>query len=273
MRESRTGLSFAACVAILLLAPSIGAEQAAPEAPGFNAPTLDGNWRFRLSLNGWIPDSIPITVDAAKRSGSKTLDVGFILDHLGYALPFDGEARKGTFGVYLHTLTFKLVGSTDVGPAVIRWNDAGSLMDVGFSYEIGRWALGGDPGAPVVRVEPFAGARLLYDPVDVNLSRADRSTTVDTFTNYVPDIGTRTFWELTEDWNLRVEGDYGGFGVADNRQTWQAVGLVGYRWPGWGVQWNLQVGYRAMRLFDLRKKAGEIQLDCRGPDVVLSMEF
>jgi len=76
------------------VAPSVGAQQVAPEARGFSAPTLDGDWRFRLALNGWIPDSIPITVNAGNRSGSKTLDIGFILDHLGYALPFDGEVRK-----------------------------------------------------------------------------------------------------------------------------------------------------------------------------------
>ena len=273
MFDPRTELGVAACLAIFLLAPSLGAQQVVPEARGFNAPTLEGDWRFRLALNGWIPDSIPITVDAGNKSGSKTLDVGFLLDHLGYALPFDGEARKGTFGVYLHTITFKFVGTTDVGPAAIRWSDVGSLIDVGFSYELGRWDLGGEAGAPVLTVEPFAGARLLYDPVDLDLSRVGRSRTADTFTNYVPDIGMRTFWDLTEHWNLHVEGDYGGFGVDDNHQTWQAVGLVGYRWPGRGVHWNLEAGYRAMRIFDLRKTAAEIQLDCRGPNVILSMEF
>ena len=260
------------CVAILLLAPSVGAQPVAPESRGFNAPTLEGEWRFRLALNGWIPDSIPISVDTADKSGSKTVDVGFILDHLGYALPFDGEARKGAFGVYLHTLTFKLVGTVDTQTAVIRWNDAGFLMDVGLSYELGRWDFGGGPGAPVLTVEPFAGARLLYDPVDLNLNQGD-SKSIDSLTNYVPDIGMRTFWDLTEHWNLHFEGDYGGFGVDDNHQTWQAVGLVGYRWPGWDVHWNLEAGYRAMRLFDLRKSAAEIQLDCRGPNVVLSVEF
>jgi hypothetical protein len=157
--------------------------------------------------------------------------------------------------------------------ATIKYNDAGSLIDVGLSYELGRWDLGGGTGAPVLTVEPFAGARLLYDPVDLNLAGTGRSTTIDTFTNYVPDIGMRTFWELTKHWNLHVEGDYGGFGVDDNHQTWQAVGLVGYRWPGWGVHWTLQAGYRAMRIFDLRKDAAEIQLDGRGPNVILSMEF
>ena len=146
-------------------------------------------------------------------------------------------------------------------------------MDAGLSYELGRWALGGGTGAPVLTVEPFAGARMFYSPVDIDLTRLGRSTAVDSLTNYVPDIGLRIFCDLTEHWNLRIEGDGGGFGVDDNQQTWQAVGLVGYRWPGWGVHWNLQVGYRAMRAFDLEKSDVEIQLDIRGPDVILAVEF
>jgi hypothetical protein len=259
-------------LALLLLAPSAGAQEEVADTLGFNAPTLEGDWRFRLALNGWIPDSIPITVDAGNKSGSTTLDIGFLLDHLGYVIPLDGEVRKGTFGLYLHTLTFKIVGATDVGPGVIKWNDAGSLIDVGVSYELGSWDLGEGAGAPVVTVEPFVGARLLYDPVNLDVSQAGRSATID-FSNYVPDIGIRTFWDLTDHWNLRVEGDYGGFGVDDNQQTWQAVGLVGYRWPGWGLHWNLQVGYRAMRLFDLKRKGAQVTVDCRGPDVILAMEF
>jgi hypothetical protein len=254
-------------------APSVGAQPVTPEARGFNAPTLDGDWRFRLALNGWIPDSIPLTVNAGNRSGTTTLDIGFILDHLGYAIPIDAEARKGTFGIYAHTMAFKVVGTVNAGPAVIRWSDNGFLMDLGLSYELGSWDLGGETGAPVLTVEPFAGARLYYSPVDLSLARVGRSTTVDSFTNYVPDIGIRTFWDLTEHWNLRVEGDGGGFGVDDNQQTWQAVGLIGYRWPAWGVHWNVQAGYRAMRLFDLKKNDAEIQLDVRGPDVILALEF
>lgn len=270
---NRTGTTVAVCLALLLLAPSVGAQQVAPEARGFNAPTLDGDWRFRLALNGWIPDSIPVSVDAGNRSGTATKDVGDLLDHLGYAIPIDAEVRKGSFGVYAHTMAFKFVGSVDAGPAVIRFSNSGFLMDAGLSYKLGSWDLGGGTDAPVLTVEPFAGARMFYSPVDVNFSRVGRSTTIDSFTNYVPDIGIRTFWDLTEHWNLHVEGDGGGFGVDDNQQTWQAVGLIGYRWPGWDVDWNLQVGYRAMRVFDLKKNSAEVQLDMRGPDVILALEF
>jgi hypothetical protein len=154
-----------------------------------------------------------------------------------------------------------------------RFDDHGALIDVGLSYELGRWHLGEGSGAPVLTVEPIAGARLLYDPVDVDLTRVGISESIDSFSNYVPDIGIRAFVDLTEHWNFEVEGDYGGFGVDDNHETWQAVGLIGYRWPACGVGWNFQVGYRAMRVFDLRKGIADIQIDVRGPDVILGVEF
>jgi hypothetical protein len=54
-----------------------------------------------------------------------------------------------------------------------------------------------------------------------------------------PIIGLRTFWDLDEHWNLSIEGDYGGFGMNDSYNSWQAVGLIGYRLPLWGAHWNL----------------------------------
>ena len=86
-------------------------------------------------------------------------------------------------------------------------------------------------------------------------------------------IGLRNTWDLTKHWNLKFEGDYGGFGVDNNEQTWQAVGLAGYRWAGWGVHWNFQVGYRAMRLFKLDKGHATFTQDMRGVNIILGVEF
>jgi hypothetical protein len=265
------GVAFAAAPS-LGLADDVGALEPAAVSDGLIAPTLDGAWRFRVAVHGWLPNVLKVSVGAEGESGSTTKDLDWLLSNLDWILPIDAEARKGSFGAYVHTLAFKLDGDLRAGAADLRWNDEGFLMDLGLSYQLGRWALGEGHRAPMLTVEPFAGARLLYDPVDIDLTRAGRSTT-DDFTNYVPIIGLRTFWDLTEHWNLRIEGDYGGIGVDDNHQTWQVLGLVGYRWPGWGVDWNFQVGYRAMRLFDLRKNGVEIKLDARGADVVLAVEF
>jgi hypothetical protein len=86
-------------------------------------------------------------------------------------------------------------------------------------------------------------------------------------------IGLRTFWDLTEHWNLRIDGDYGGFGVDDNHETWNLRGLIGYRFRGWGVGWNIQAGYRRMRLMDLRKDGVDLKVDVYGPIGLFAIEF
>ncbi len=251
-----------------------GAEHPVSAPGGFMAPTLEGPWRSRIALTGWLPTHIKITAETESDSGSVTEDLGWLLDHLDYIIPVDGEVRKGSFGAYAHLLAFKLTGSLDAGPARLNWDDHGFLLDVGLSYELGHWALGTGARAPSLTVEPFAGARLLYDQVDIDidLGPVGGSTTVD-LSNYVPVIGLRTFWDLTKHWNLRIEGDYGGFGVDDNHETWNLLGLIGYRFRGWDVGWNIQAGYRALRLFDLRKKNVDLQADIKGPMIVFAIEF
>ena len=239
---------------------------------GFMAPTLEGPWRSRIALNGWMPTTLKFSVDTESESGSVTEDLNWLLDHMDYIIPISGEVRKGSFGAYANLLAFKLTGTLDAGPARFDWDDHGFLLDVGLSYQLGRWALGTGARAPSLTVEPFAGARLLYDPVDIEVNPGPESTTVD-LSNYVPVIGLRTFWDLTEHWNLRIEGDYGGFGVDDNHETYNFLGLIGYRFRGWGVGWNIQAGYRTMRLLDLRKNNADLKVDAYGPMVALAIEF
>jgi hypothetical protein len=250
------------------------AEHVVPAPAGFMAPTLEGPWRTRIALNAWLPLELKFRVETESESDSVTEDTNWLLNRLDYEIPIDAEVRKGSFGAFAHLLAFKLTGSTEAGPARFDWDDHGFLLDVGLSYELGRWALGTGARAPVLTVEPFAGARLLYDPVDitVDLGPFRDSTTVD-LSNYVPLIGLRTFWDLTRHWNLRIEGDYGGFGVDDNHETYNFRGLMGYRFRGWGVGWNIQAGYRYLRLLDLRKNDVDLKVDAHGPIGRLAIEF
>lgn len=120
---------------------------------GFIAPTLQGPWRLRFSLHGWLPNEIPVCVDGGLGLPCKTLGLDFIFGNLGYVIPTDLEVRKGVFGAYWHMLAFRFVGSEEVGPGNLEWEDAGYLMDVGLSYELAHWRLG--PRWRVT-VEPFA---------------------------------------------------------------------------------------------------------------------
>lgn len=240
---------------------------------GFHVPTLEGDWRFLGKLNVWVPNELPFAYDGpAGGTDNLTLYLNWLLPALsGYYIPLDFELRKGSFGVFLHTLSWQVRGDATVGRVDLRWQNAGQLIDTGVSYELGSWNLGDGPRAPTLTLEPFVGARLLHDPVEIDLRRVGGTT--DTFSNYVPIIGLNTFWNLTEHWNLSIMGDYGGFGVDRNEQTWKVEGMIGYRWRGWGVGWNVQAGYRAMRLLRLKLKRGRLTFDPRGPVAALSIEF
>ncbi len=262
-------------VALLLCASAAIAQAEGPEHPvpapeGFMMPTLEGPWRSRIALHGWLPTKIKVCADSGSDSGCETKDLCWLRDSVDWMVAIDIEVRKGSCGAFVHTLGFKLDGTLNAGPAQIDWTDEGVLIDTGLSYELGHWALGGGARAPSLTVEGFAGARLLYDPVDLTV---DTGSETASFSNYVPIFGLRTFWDLTENWNLRIEGDYGGFGVDGNHETWQALGVVGYRFRGWGVGWNIQAGYRAMRLFDLRRNGYDVQVALRGPTVIIAAEF
>ncbi len=241
---------------------------------GFHVPTLEGDWRFLGKLNVWIPNDLPFAYDdPAGGTDNATFYLNWLLPALsGYYIPLDFELRKGSFGVFLHTLFWQVRGDREVGRIDLRWQNAGQLIDTGVSYELGSWNLGDGPRAPTLTVEPFVGARLLHDPVEVDLGRIEEGT-IDSFSNYVPIIGLNTFWNLTEHWNFSLMGDYGGFGVDSNEQTWKVEAMVGYRWRGWGVGWNAQVGYRAMRLLRLKLKFGRLTFDPRGPVAAPSIEF
>jgi hypothetical protein len=236
---------------------------------GFQLPNLSGPFRWRVALDGWLPTNLDVTVNG----NSITLTDEFILSYrLKYIFPMDGEVRKGSLGFYVHTQLFRFKGTASKGPLTLNYEDSGSLTDVGLSYEVARWAFGEGVHAKTLTLEPTFAGRLLHQPVDVQLATLPFGTTIDA-SSYVPVIGLRLFSDLGEHWNLHFLGDYGGFGVGGNHQVWQGVGLLGYRWGGWGLGWNLQAGYRGQGLLDLKRNGNTLKEVAYGPNVVLSAEF
>ena len=263
-------------VAFLLIpfTPSALAEVAVhpvPNPDGFMAPTLEGPWRTNISLSAWAPSRVRFKTDNGESKETVNKNLGWLLDVIDYEIPFEVEVRKGSFGVYAHLLAFKISDTIHSGHLSLEYDDAGYLLDAGISYELGHWALGSEA---TLTLEPFAGIRYLHDPVDITIryesSKADRTITL---TNTVPVFGMRAFVDLTEQWNLRFDGDYGGFGVEDNYETWNLRGLAGYRFRGWGVGWNIQAGYRALRVMGAQTSAVDVRIDIHGPIALFTVEF
>lgn len=274
---------FVAFVMVVLLlvsfVPAALAEVAVhrvPDPDGFMAPTLEGPWRKSISLSLWAPTSVTFKTDNGESKETINKNLGWLLDVIDYEVPLEVEFRKGSFGVYAHLLAFKISDTIEQGHLKLNYDDEGYLLDAGISYELGHWALGSGENPSVLTLEPFAGIRHLHDPVDVTIRfepiGVGREKTIDlSYTS--PVIGLRAFVDLNEQWNLRFDGDYGGFGVDDNHENWNLRGLVGYRFPGWGIGWNIQAGYRSMRVMGLQESAADVRIDIHGPVALISAEF
>ena len=197
------------------------------------------------------------------------------------ALMMDFEARKGRFGGYFAPIFVWLRDDDNFvqGPFgtqhQIIVHESVYLIDFGLSYEVGQWSLWNRPdwvvSSPAVAVEPFFGARSLVDDITITLDPGGSIRPEISF--ITPVIGLRTFWDLTDRFNLRIEGDYGGFGGVDGvKRTWNAVALVGYRFkPKENLHINVFAGYRYLDIH--YKEVAEIEVAIKGAFLGLALEF
>jgi hypothetical protein len=264
-------------VALAVLATGLPPARAEAADVAADASPLSEWWadeplRFTLNVYGWAPD-VPIEIDAGPVSASLPLRLPTLLDDLQGGGMFDFEVRKGRFGAYASPIVIFLRDTERVqGPLIRRKidiEDKAFLTDFGLSYEVGQWRLGGNSEAPTVTVEPFAGARWLIDDFDIDIDPGPDFSPDITF--LTPVVGLRTFWNLTERWHVRAEGDYGGWNVDHVKRTWDAMGVVGYRFKMRGVTTHVFAGYRYLHV--KYEKRVELRVSIRGPLAGIGFEF
>jgi hypothetical protein len=226
-------------------------------------------WQFGVNVYGWAPN-IPIEIDAGPVSAELPIRLGTLLDDLQGAGMFEFDVHKGRFGAYFSPIFIflrdreRVQGALQVHKVVI--NDDAFLADFGLSYEVGRWHLLGLS----VTVEPFAGARWLIDEFEIDIDPGP--TFKPSLTFLTPIAGLRTFWDLSERWRVRAEGDYGGWHVDNVKETWNTLGVISYRFQMRGVSSHVFAGYRYLRV---RYESNKVQLRAtvRGPLVGIGWDF
>ncbi|MDF1586806.1 hypothetical protein [Marinimicrococcus flavescens] len=220
-------------------------------APAGAAELLSEDWQFNLTPYLW---ALSIEGDVTVKGVEASPSVSFndILDNLNYAIMLEGDARKERIGLFANVIYADLGDSGTVGPGPglsIKADAKMTIAGAGAYYRLGPWNLDREAGAsgPRLVVDPYAGIRYTYMDTDLGFRRIERDVGADK--HWVdPIIGVRTLWELTPRWNVNVLGDIGGFGISGASDlSWQAVGLVGYRFGLFGSDdANLVAGYRAL---------------------------
>lgn len=236
-------------------------------------PAPECPWRFTTAMYGWLPNA-PAEIKLGRIDVTLPESLGTLLSDLQFTAMLDFEVRKGHFGAYFAPIVMLLKDTEHVqGPLrshEVVIEEQAYLADLGLSYEIGCWHMCGNSDFPTVTVEPFAGARWLIDDIEIDINPGRTVSPEVTF--FAPVIGLRTFWDLTTRWNLRIEGDYGGFNVDNLKTTWDALGVIGYRYrPTECLTVNVFAGYRY--LYIDYKKVAELKVSVRGPLIGVALHF
>lgn len=247
MMSRRSGAALAATVAAGLIGSPVEAEDAAPAA----AP-----WELSLTPYVW---ALSMKGDVGVGRTEADVDVSFsdILDNLNIAVMLEVELRKGRFGLLSDTIYANLEDDAATEEDRIRIKATAKMLIQGLAgtYRLGTWQLAdfAQAGRLSVTVDPYAGIRYTYldteltgrlDLPDLGVD-ARRTTSADK--HWVdPIVGLRTIWTLGERLSLSAAGDFGGTSM-NSDYSWQAVGVVGYRFGLFGTNnANVVAGYRAL---------------------------
>jgi hypothetical protein len=180
------------------------------------------------------------------------------------------DVTRGPLGAFVDVFYLKL-GVDDVGRTRIDVESRMWYVEFGVQY---RFL---DTASPQERrgvaLDAYAGGRYSYLDIDLD-SRGVLS--VNRSADWLdPIVGGQAIFGLTERFFIVVRGDIGGFGVGSDF-AWSALGLLGYRWQGAGLEWAVLGGYKALgQDYTNDSGARRFQWDTtlHGPIVGLSVRF
>lgn len=257
---------------VRLFVASVLAAVALPPAVT-RAETPDGTWRFEIAPYVWATS---LNGDVGSRGRSVSVDADFAdivhdSDSLLAAM-LHMEVGRGRWSAFTD-VTYGKIGVDDVFTAngFVDTTSTTLWIEGGGAYRfIDEQPLGASDSKSRVTVDGLLGARVSVIGFDLRLK--DVGIDVDQTTAWVdPFIGARARFDFGEHWAVQLRGDVGGFG-AGSQFTWQAVGLIGYRFHIGNVPTTFFVGYRALEQ-DFQSSGFEWDMIVHGPMIGLNFVF
>jgi hypothetical protein len=246
-------------------------------SPAFSADEEMG-WKHEVVVYGY---GTSIEGDVGIRNISVPVDVGFddILDNLKFGAMGYYEARKDDQWSLIFDVAYLSLYSkgTPVNNNIITVNTKAELSQTVVEAMVAYKVLDHeDPDAFYrdVQVDVIGGAR--YNQLDLSLGveagplgAGSRSKKVDWVD---PIIGLRTRFKPSDNVNVSLYGDVGGFGVGSDL-TWQVVARVGYQFDN---NLELSAGYRVLYMdYEEGSGADYFSYDAtyQGPVIGLGYKF
>ena len=249
MRARGWSTALAATLAAGLVGSTAEAEDAAPA----RAP-----WKLSVTPYIWATS---LDGKAGVAGKEVDFDVSFsdLFKNLNGAAMLDLELRKGRFALMSDTVYANLEDDSSklhgAGSLKVKATANQLIQNLAATWRVGTWQLADfDRAGPLsVAVDPYAGIRYTYldtelkGKLDLPDLGVNANRTAEGDQNWVdPIVGLRTIWTLGERLSLLVAGDVGGTSQDDD-YSWQALGVVGYRFGLFGTNnANLLAGYKAL---------------------------
>lgn len=268
LRRGAAAASFGLLASTTTL-PASAADLSAPKTDQAS-PAVPREWTLSISPYLWAAS---LNGDAGAFGFQRSVDVPFrdTLKNLNAGVMGNIEIGNGVFGAYLNGQYVDVSSDERLGRYDFGVGMRSTLVAVGAYYRVYEAALGGSTvnGTPrIFALEPTAGVRWSRMTGRLGFGSFHISHSEGWLDPY---LGMRAQLDLTDRWNLMLEGDVGGFG-AGTRLSLNGQAYLGYRTELLGRPTILRAGYRALYQ-DYRDGSFQWKVTQHGPIIGATFQF
>jgi hypothetical protein len=237
------------------------------------------SWQFNAYIDGWLPKApAEIYIDGNEIVLPENLNK--VLDSLKLTAMLRFDVRKGPLGIFFNPIYYKgeydkIRIKTPFEELDGKLKETVWLIDYGVSYEVARWDIGKDGNSRVVTLEPYAGLRYFWDNIKLEIEPGlieDGFITRKKIRTTSPMIGLKSSIQLNENWDLLLQGDYGGFDVNNMEESYLMASYFNYNFKMGKIDSKFYFGYRFLHL-EYKTEDVKIDVNVQGPLLGIGFSF
>ena len=243
----------------------------------------EDNWDKSLTLYIFMPNmELTPTLDGTTPSEPIYIDFPDFVDNADELRAFSGKYEMWKKWGFLFKIDYvKVENKLGSGPVTADIKDLEQLLlDVAVGYTLGEFPLNGLDQYPYLRLITWAGLQYNYldQEVDVTItpdlpgSESEKLSLGGDDSWFEPFVGLGAHLVFTENIELALRGQAGGFGIDDaTDENWWIIAVMNYSFTD---QWSASFGYKYWK-FDYMDDDETIGLDAifQGPLLGVTYHF